>query len=66
VLSDTFEDAFRHWRRAFRPAANAETVDGHVQVLKVALPYHESHHVLGIAYNILCGGTSLQDIERRR
>ena len=30
------------------------------------LPYHESDHVLGIAYNVLCGGTCLQDIERRR
>jgi hypothetical protein len=37
-----------------------------VEVLKVALPYHESDHVLGIAYNVLCGGTCLQDIERRR
>jgi hypothetical protein len=41
-------------------------IDRHVQVLKVALPYHESDHVLGIAYNVLCGGTCLQDIERRR
>jgi hypothetical protein len=41
-------------------------VDRHVQVLKVALPYHESDHVLGIAYNVLCGGTCLQDIEQRR
>ena len=38
----------------------------HVQVLKVALPYHESDHVLGIAYNVLCGGTCWQDIEQRR
>jgi hypothetical protein len=30
------------------------------------LPYHESDHVLGIAYNVLCGGTCLQDIEQRR
>jgi hypothetical protein len=41
-------------------------IDRHVQVLKVALPYHESDHVLGIAYNVLCGGTCLQDIEQRR
>jgi len=41
-------------------------IDRHVEVLKVALPYHESDHVLGIAYNVLCGGTCLQDIERRR
>ena len=43
-----------------------EAIDRLVQVLKVALPYHESDHVLGIAYNVLCGGTCLQDIEQRR
>ncbi len=41
-------------------------IDRHVQVLKVHLPYHESDHVLGLAYNSLCGGTCLQDIEQRR
>jgi hypothetical protein len=43
-----------------------DAIDRHVEVLKVALPYHESDHVLGMAYNVLCGGTCLQDIERRR
>jgi hypothetical protein len=43
-----------------------EAIDRHVEVLKVHLPYHESDHVLGIAYNVLCGGTCLQDIEQRR
>lgn len=37
-----------------------DAVDEHVHVLKRHLPYHESDHVLGIAYNILCGGTCLQ------
>jgi len=41
-------------------------IDRQVEVLKVHLPYHESDHVLGIAYNVLCGGTCLQDIERHR
>jgi hypothetical protein len=41
-------------------------IDRRVEVLKVHLPYHESDHVLGIAYNVLCGGTCLQDIELRR
>jgi len=41
-------------------------IDQQVNVLKVHLPYHESDHVLGIAYNVLCGGTCLQDIERQR
>ena len=43
-----------------------DAIDQHVAVLKVHLPYHESDHVLGIAYNVLCGGTCLQDIEFRR
>ena len=43
-----------------------EAIDRHVTVLKVHLPYHESDHVLGLAYNVLCGGTCLQDIEQRR
>jgi len=29
-------------------------------------PYYESDHVLNIAYNALCGGRRLQDIEARR
>jgi len=43
-----------------------DALDRHVKLLRVHLPYHESDHVLGIAYNVLCGGTCLQDIERRR
>ena len=41
-------------------------LDAHVELLKKHLPYHESDHVLGIAYNVLCGGTCLQDLELRR
>jgi len=37
-----------------------------VEVLKLHLPYHESDHVLNIAYNALCGGHRLEDIELRR
>jgi len=43
-----------------------DALDQHVQVLKRHLPYHESDHILGIAYNLLSGGTCLQDIEQRR
>jgi hypothetical protein len=43
-----------------------ETIDRHVHVLKRHLPYHESDHVLNIAYNLLCGGTRIEHIERRR
>ena len=35
-------------------------------MLKRHLPYHESDHVLNIAYNALSGGTCLEDIELRR
>ena len=41
-------------------------IDTDWKLLKVHLPYHESDHVLNIAYNILCGGTRLEDIERLR
>lgn len=44
----------------------AEAIDRHLHVLKIHLPYHESDHVLNIAYNALCNGTCLEDIERRR
>jgi hypothetical protein len=37
-----------------------------LDLLKVHLPYHESDHVLNLAYNVLCGGTRLEDIERLR
>jgi hypothetical protein len=43
-----------------------EAIDERLELLKVHLPYHESDHVLNIAYNILCGGTCLEDIELRR
>jgi len=41
-------------------------IDEKLQLLKVHLPYHESDHVLNIAYNILGGGVRLEDIELRR
>jgi len=43
-----------------------EKIDEDLKLLKVHLPYHESDHVLNIAYNVLCGGTRLEDIERLR
>lgn len=52
--------------RLARHTGLIEEIDRRVKVLKVHLPYHESDHVLGIAYNILCGGTCLEDIELRR
>jgi hypothetical protein len=35
-------------------------------ILKLYAPYRESDHVLNIAFNALCGGDCLQDIELRR
>ena len=40
-----------------------ERLDDQLHLLKVHLPYHESDHVLNIAYNVLSGGTCLEDIE---
>jgi hypothetical protein len=43
-----------------------DAIDQKLHVLKIHLPYHESDHVLNIAYNPLCNGDCLQDIELRR
>ena len=43
-----------------------QEIDRNLELLKVHLPYHESDHVLNIAYNILSGGQRLEDIELRR
>ncbi len=43
-----------------------EEIDRNLELLKIHLPYHESDHVLNIAYNILCGGCRLEDIESNR
>ena len=43
-----------------------DALDERLHLLKIHLPYHESDHVLNIAYNALCGGTCLQDLELRR
>jgi Transposase DDE domain group 1 len=44
----------------------AEAIDQRLHLLKFHLPYHESDHVLNFAYNALCNGTCLDDIELRR
>ena len=43
-----------------------EEMDAVLHLLKRHLPYHESDHVLNIAYNIIAGGTRLEDIELQR
>jgi Transposase DDE domain group 1 len=41
-------------------------IDHDLHLLKRHLPYHESDHVLNIAFNILAGGRRLEHIELRR
>ena len=43
-----------------------QAIDDNLNLLKRYLPYHESDHVLNMAYNVLSGGTCLQDIELLR
>jgi len=43
-----------------------DAINENVYLLKRHLPYHESDHVLNIAYNTLTGGTCLDDLELRR
>jgi hypothetical protein len=41
-------------------------IDRRLHLLKLHKPYRESDHVLNIAYNALCEGRTLEDIEQRR
>ena len=41
-------------------------IDDNLHLLKVHLPYHESDHVLNIAFNVLAGGQRLEHLELRR
>jgi len=43
-----------------------DAINQKVVLFKRHLPYHESDHVLNVAYNILAGGMRLQDLELRR
>jgi len=49
--------------RLARRTGLVEAIDRRLHLLKVHLPYHESDHVLNIAYNVLAGGTCLEDLE---
>jgi hypothetical protein len=41
-------------------------IDRTLHLLKRHLPYHESDHVLNIAFNILAGGKRIEHLELRR
>jgi hypothetical protein len=43
-----------------------EGIDRDLHLLKRHQPYHESDHVLNIAYNLLAGGSRLEHLEVRR
>lgn len=44
----------------------AQAINEHLNLLAIHKPYHESDHVLSVAYNILAGGSRLEDLELRR
>jgi hypothetical protein len=43
-----------------------EAINERLPLLHLHLPYHESDHVLALAYLPLCNGTCLQDLELLR
>lgn len=43
-----------------------QQIDARLHLLKLHMPYHESDHVLNLAFNPLCSGRTLDDIELRR
>jgi hypothetical protein len=43
-----------------------EDIDRDLHLLKRHLPYHESDHVLNIAYNLMAGGSRIEHLEVRR
>ena len=53
-------------RRLVSKLGLAREIDGRLDLLKRHLPYFESDHVLNVAYNLLCGGTRLEDLNSLR
>lgn len=43
-----------------------QLIDQNLHLLKKHLPYHESDHVLALAYNVLADGHCIEDLERLR
>lgn len=43
-----------------------DALDSGLPILKRRRPYSEADHILNIAYNVMCGGAVLDDIEVRR
>ncbi len=53
-------------RQLVQSVGLADQIDEQLCILKQPKPYNDSDHVLNIAYNLLCGGRVLDDIEVRR
>jgi len=43
-----------------------DAIDKGLHLLKIHLPYQDSDHVVNFAYNAICGGMCMQDMELRR
>jgi hypothetical protein len=43
-----------------------QELDERLNLLKLHRPYRESEHVLAMTYNLLAGGTCIEDLEQRR
>ena len=52
--------------RMVRQIGLAELIDEQVEVFRGPSPYRVSDHVLNLAYNVACGGRTLDDLELRR
>ena len=49
-----------------RQSGLVDAIDRHVERLQAHFPYHESDHILNIAYNAVTDGTCLEDLKRKR
>ncbi len=49
-----------------RESGLIDAIDRRLELLRVHRPYHESDHVLNIAFNALCDGRCFEDLEHRR
>ena len=54
------------FQRLVQELGLAAEIDQRLHLFKLHLPYHESDHVLNLAYNALCEGRCLEDLEQRR
>ena len=49
-----------------RQSGLVQSIDRHVELLQSHFPYHESDHILNIAFNALTDGTCLEDLKKKR